>query len=58
MLPPGLAARSAAAASRGDWLASLGCLAGVLAFAAATLYLAGWLIEKVFDPAEAATGTQ
>jgi ABC-2 type transport system permease protein len=47
-LPPGLAARTLAAAARGDTALSLGFLAGLMACTAATLSLAGWLIERVY----------
>src|SRR5205814_2881523 len=48
LLPPGLAARSTAAASRGEWLLATELLAAVLLFSVVTIYLAGWLVEKVY----------
>jgi ABC-2 type transport system permease protein len=47
-LPPGFAARAIGAAGRGDYLLSLGFLLGLLVLSAATVYLAGWLIERVY----------
>jgi ABC-2 type transport system permease protein len=47
-LPPGFAARSIAAAGRGEYGLSLGYLAGLLVFSGGTVYLAGWLIEKLY----------
>jgi ABC-2 type transport system permease protein len=47
-LPPGLAARSIAAAGRGELPVALGFLLGLLVCSAATVYLAGWLIERVY----------
>jgi hypothetical protein len=48
LLPPGLAARAAGAAARGDLLASLGFLAGLVAVTVATVYLAGWLVQMAY----------
>ncbi len=47
LLPPGLAARTVAAASRGAYGLSLLCLLGLLLFSAATVFLAGRLIEWI-----------
>jgi ABC-2 type transport system permease protein len=48
LLPSGLAARTAGAAEAGDYLASLGFLFVLLVISAGTVYLAGWLVEKVY----------
>lgn len=48
LLPSGLAARAVGAAGRGEYLPSLGFLALLFLCAAGTIYLAGWLIEKVY----------
>jgi ABC-2 type transport system permease protein len=49
LLPPGLTARAVAAASQGSYLPSLGFLLGVTAYSAATVYLAGWLVERAYS---------
>lgn len=48
-LPPGLAARSIAGIARGDLAAGLGFLLALGAVAAATLYLAAWVLELVYS---------
>lgn len=48
LLPSGFAARAIAAAGRGEFLPALGFLLLLLLCTTATIYLAGWLIEKVY----------
>lgn len=46
-LPPGLAARAIAAAGGGDYLPAAGFLLALASVSAATIYSAGWLVERV-----------
>jgi ABC-2 type transport system permease protein len=55
-LPPGLTARGIAAASRGDYLLSSAFLVAMLAFAAATLALSAWLMQRVYTGAVTSAG--
>ncbi len=48
-LPSGLAARAIEAAGEGSYLNSLGYLLALSAITAGTVYLAGWVIRKVFE---------
>lgn len=47
-LPSGLAARAIGGAARGDYLPALGFLAALGAISVATIYLAGWLVERLY----------
>ncbi len=47
-LPSGFAARSIAAAERGEYSLALAFLLGLAAFSVGTIYLAGWLIQMVY----------
>src|SRR5262249_26030700 len=46
--PPGCAARAIAAAARGDVGPALGFLFLLLLYSAATVYLASWVLDRVF----------
>jgi ABC-2 type transport system permease protein len=47
-LPSGLAARAIAGAARGDYVPALGYLVVLGAISLGTLYLAGWLVERLY----------
>jgi ABC-2 type transport system permease protein len=47
-LPSGLAARAIGGAARGEYLPALGFLAALGAISGATIYLAGWLVERLY----------
>jgi ABC-2 type transport system permease protein len=47
-LPSGLAARAIGGAARGDYLPALGFLVALGVVSVATIYLAGWLVERLY----------
>ena len=47
-LPSGLAARAIGGAARGEYLPALGFLVALGAISVATIYLAGWLVERLY----------
>ena len=47
-LPSGLAARAIGGAARGEYVPALGLLLALAAVSVGTLYLAGWLVERLY----------
>ena len=56
--PPGLAARAIVAASEGLYLDSLAYLVALCAVTGGTIYMAAWIIQKVFDGETVAFGAK